>query len=634
MGRYTEGADTEAIDAVIQDMFGNGYDLEAVEGGSDVWAAVLEIMDYIFTLVGILALGLAGLIMFNTFRTTVVERKQDIGMLRAVGASRRAVMRTILIESLIQAGLGTLLGVVIGVFFAYGFRSLGNSYFQSLMGAPLGRVSFTPVTIILTLLFGLGIPLASTLIPARNASHVSPLEALRPTTIEQEANIRRSRLALGVILLVLSLVGLFTGEFAMMSLGMILFLLALGLLGPLLMTPITSFFSRAFRIFFAQEGELAAGNIARQPRRAAITTTSLMISLAILIGLGGMLSSTYGGALIYLERSLRSDYILLPGALVVTNATIGAGPELADTVRNLPGVSEVATMRQIDIIDEAGNGIRLIGIDPQTYGRVGGLSWVEGNESTFAELRDPAAAIINTRYSITFGVEMGDTLTVPSDGGPVTLQVVGIGLDYLNMKLPSVYMQQDALTREFGVRNDVLLLVNTEEGADRAQLEEDLLALMTSFPGFGVLSREQLMTSQENLASQATVGFNMVLALIAAPALIGLANTMGINVLERTREIGMLRAVGARRKQVRRMIVAESLMLSIMGAAFGVLAGTWLSVVMIGVIDFAGIRLAYSFPLAGVITATAVGLICGVLAALIPARRASDLDIVRALAYE
>lgn len=634
MGRYAEGANTEALDTAIQGMFGNGYELAPVGSGTDVWAAVLEIMDYIFTLVGILALGLAGLIMFNTFRTSVVERKQDIGMLRAVGATRRVVMRTILIESLILAISGTLLGVVIGVFFAYGFRVLANDYFQGLMGAPLGQVRFTAVTIMATILFGLGIPLGSTLIPARSASRVSPLEALRPTTIEQEATIRRGRLIIGLILLALALVGLFTGEFSWMSLGMVFFLLALGLLGPLLMTPITSFFSRVFYLLFAQEGEIAAGNIARQPRRAAITTTSLMISLAILIGLGGMLSSTYGGALIYLEDSLKSDYILLPGALVVTNATVGAGPELAESVRRLPGVSDVATMRQIDLIDEEGQSTRLIGIDPASYARVGGLSWVEGDESTFAELADPGAVIINTRYSITYGVEMGDSFTVPSDSGPVTLRVVGIGLDYLNMKLPSIYIQQDALTREWGVRNDALLLVNTEDGADIPQLEEDLLALMRTFPGFGVLSNEQLMESQNNLASQATIGFNIVLAVIAAPALIGLANTMGINVLERTREIGMLRAVGARRRQVRRMIVAESLMLSVMGAAFGVLAGTWLSVLMIGALDLYGIRLAYSFPLAGVITATALGLICGVLAALIPARRASDLEIVAALAYE
>ena len=127
---------------------------------------------------------------------------------------------------------------------------------------------------------------------------------------------------------------------------------------------------------------------------------------------------------------------------------------------------------------------------------------------------------------------------------------------------------------------------------------------------------------------------NIMLSLLAAPALLGLANALGINVIERTREIGMLRAIGAKRRQIRRMIVAESLLLSLMGIALGVISGIMLSFVMTGVLEFAGLNIPYDFPGVGVLTAIAAGLICGILAALIPARRASDLQIVAALAYE
>lgn len=634
MGRYAEGADASTIDATVQSMFGRGYELSPLEGGADIWAALLEFMNVIFTMFGLLTLALAGLIMYNTFRTSVVERRRDIGMLRAVGAKRRVVMRTILYEGLILAGLGTLIGILLGFAFAYGARAGLSSIFDNLMGTSLGEPRFDAATFGVAIIFGFGVPLVSTLMPARSASHITPLEAMRPLTVAQEATLRRGRLIVGAICLILGVAGLLSGYFPLMALGALIFLLALGLLGPLLITPITSFFNRALRLIFGQEGTLAAGNIARQPRRAAITATSLMISLAILIGLGGMLASIYGGALRYLDDSLRSDYIMVAGSLIVTNDSMGAGPELAETIRRIPGVQELTTMRQIDILNAEGAGIRLIGIDPPSYTRIAGLSFIEGDESTFESLQSGEAVIVNGRYASQFGVGVGDTIRLDGDHGPLEVVVAAIGLDYLNIKLPTIYMDQVPLTREYGVRNDVFLLINREPGTDIDQLEEDLLATTRAFPSFAILSREQLRASQENLARSGTIGMNIMLGLIALPALLGLANAMGINVIERTREIGMLRAVGAKRRQVRRMIVAESLLLSLMGIAFGVLGGILLSFVMTGVLEFAGMHIPYSFPAAGVLTAIAVGLICGVLAALIPARRASDLQIVEALAYE
>jgi putative ABC transport system permease protein len=634
MGRYAEGSDARAIDAAVQAMFGRGYELSPLEGGADVWAALLEFMNVIFTMFGLLTLALAGLIMFNTFRTSVVERRRDIGMLRAVGAKRKVVMRTILYEGLILAGLGTVIGMLAGFAFAYGARAGLGGIFQNLMGNQLGQPQFDALTFGVTIVFGLGIPLVSTMMPARSASQITPLEAMNPLTVSSEASIQRSRLIFGSISLVLGIAGLVSGIFPLMALGVMLFLLALGLLGPLLITPITSFFNRAFRLVFGQEGTLAAGNIARQPRRAAITATSLMITLAILIGLGGMLASTYGGALRFLDDSLKSDYIMVAGGLIVTNDTVGAKPELAENIRRIPGVKELTSIRQIDVLNQDGAGIRLIGIDPPGYARIAGLSFLEGDETAYEGMQMGNSVIVNGRYASQFGAGVGDIITLDGDHGQVEVEVAAIGLDYLNIKLPTIYMDQVSLTREYGVRNDVFLLINSEPGIDVEKLEENLLAATRPYPGFGILSREQLRTSQEKLAQSGTIGMNILLGLIALPALLGLANTLSINVIERTREIGMLRAVGAKRRQVRRMIVAESLLLSLMGIAFGILSGLLLSLVMTGVLEFAGLHIPYSFPAVGVLTAIAVGLICGVLAALIPARRASDLEIVAALAYE
>ncbi|MBC8506560.1 MAG: ABC transporter permease [Anaerolineales bacterium] len=633
MGRFTEGADAVAIESAMEAMFGHGYEYSPLEGGSDIWAALMEFASVIFTMFGLLALAMAGMIMFNTFRTSVVERKRDIGMLRAVGAKRKTVIRAILAEGLILAGMGTVVGMLLGVGFGYGAKATLSAVFENLMGRPLGDPRFTVSTFLVTIAFGLGIPLLSVLVPARSASTITPLEAMRPATVGQEAALKRSRLIVGFICLVLGLAGLLSGIFPLMALGSILFLLALGLLGPMLIGPVTKTFSRILNLVFGQEGGIAAGNIARQPRRAAITASSLMIGLAILIGLGGMLASTYGGALRFLDASFRSDYIMMP-SLVVTNDTVGAGPDLAETVKRIRGVKELTTIRQIDISDADGLGIRLVGIDPLNYARISGLSFLEGDESAYAGMQSGNSVIVNGRFASQYGTIIGDTITLDGDHGPVNVEVTAIGLDYINMKLPTIFVEQTTLTREYGVRNDVFLMVNHESGADMEQLEEDLQAATQNYPGFGIISREQLWESQKQLTDGATVGANIMLSLLAAPALIGLANALGINVIERTREIGMLRAVGAKRRQIRRMVIAESLLLCLMGIALGVVAGIMLSFVMTGVLEFAGMRIPYEFPGMGVLTAVAAGLICGILAALIPARRASDLQIVAALAYE
>ncbi|KAA3648165.1 MAG: ABC transporter permease [Chloroflexi bacterium] len=633
MARYAEGSDARAIDATIQSMFGRGFELAPLDGGQDVWAALMEFVNVVFTMFGLLALAMAGLIMFNTFRTSVVERQRDIGLLRAVGAKRRFVMRTVLLEGLILAGAGTVLGILFGIAFGYLARAGLSSLYESLLGFPLGPPEFDVFTFAVSIIFGMGVPLVSVLLPARGASLVTPLEAMRPTTVEQEKAIRRSRLIVGLICLVLGVVGLFSGIFPLMALGMMIFLLAMGLLGPLLISPVTAFFNRTLFLVFGQEGGIAAGNIARQPRRASITASSLMVSLAILIGLGGMLASTYGGSLRFLRASFRSDYLLM-SSLLVTNDTLGAGPDFANSVLRVPGVSELTTLRQKDVTSEDGIGMRMLGIDSLNYARIGGLTFVEGDESAYEQVQTGNAVIVNGRYASQFEVGVGDTVSLEGDHGSVNVTVAAIGLDYINIKLPTVYLDQVVLTREFGVRNDQFLLVNTEPGADIVQLEEDLLAVTQAYPGFGVLSREKLYASQEQIADSATIGLNVMLGLLAAPALLGLANTMGINVLERTREIGMMRAVGAKRRQVQRMIVAESLLLSLMGIALGIVCGIFLSMLMTGVLEFSGLVIPYSFPAVGVLTAIAVGLIAGVVAAMLPARRASDLQIIAALAYE
>jgi putative ABC transport system permease protein len=628
------GVDGEAVQQAVLTALGPGYQAGSLGGGAEAWETMMGMIDLILTLFGVLALAMAGFILFNTFRTIVVERKRDIGMLRAVGASRRTVMGLVMIESLLLGLVGTGLGLLAGYAFAKLMAPLLGQVMDIFFHTPFGDAAFALPNFLLSIGLGIGIPLLSGLIPARSATRVTPLDALRPAAAGAARHTAGRRALSGGILFVLAFLGLLSGLPALSGLGMVLFLAGILVLGPTLVGPLSQVFGRLLTLIYAREGRLAQGNLVRQPERAAVTATTITISLAILIALAGMTTSITDGMLQYLDKSLQSDFLLLPESLFLGQGNVGAGPELAQAVRETDGVAGVTAMRQVDALVN-GTGVQLVGVDPVTYPQFAGLVFFEGEpEVAYARLGQGRAIVVNSILAKQNGVDVGQTLTLQTASGPQAYEVVGIGLDYLNAKAAAGYISHATMAQDFLETGDVLILIELAEGVDRAQVQNGLLAAARDYPAFSLLSFEQLRDSQLQAVQGQKLGMIMVVAMLAVPSLLALANTLGINVLERTREIGMMRAVGATRRQVRRMIVAESLLLSAMGVAFGILAGLWMGYVLVGAMSFTGLPLAYFFPYAGILIAIAVGLLLGVLAALLPARHAARLDIVAALAYE
>lgn len=632
--QFAGDSDEEAVRQAVLEALGPGFQLGSLRGGADAWEMLFEMMTLILTMFGVLALAMAGFIMFNAFRTIVIERKRDIGMLRAVGASRRTVMGVILAESLILGVVGTALGLLAGYLMAMAMMPLLAPVMDIFLHAPLGEPTFTLSNLLLSIGLGIGIPLLSGLFPARAATRVTPLDALRPPTADAGSHVTRKRLIWGAVLFLLALAGLLTGHPGLSSLGAVLFLAGILVLGPVLVKPLANLFGQVLTLIYAREGRIAQGNLDRQPERAAITATTITISLAILIALAGMTTTVTDGMLHYLDESLRADYLLLPESLVLGAGNVGAGPGLARAVRETDGVAAVTALRRVDTQVD-GAGVQLIGIDPVTHPQLSGLAFLEGEpEAAYAHLGQGRAIIVNGMFATQNGVDLGQTITLQTAEGPQAYEVVGIGLDYLNAKVAAAFISHANMERDFYETSDVLIMANLAEGVDRSRVEDDLLAVARDYPAFSLLSFEQLRESQLEGTQAQKAGSMIVVSLLAVPSLLALANTLGINVLERTREIGMMRAVGATRRQVRRMILAESLLLSAMGVAFGILAGIWLGYVIVSAMTFIGLPLPYYFPYAPILVAIAVGLLLGVLAALLPARHAARLDIVAALAYE
>lgn len=629
------GADRTATGRAVLERLGPGYKLGGNEVGGEM-ASVLRMSRATFWLIGLLALLMGGFIIYNTFRTSIAERRRDVGLLRALGASRRAVLGLVLAESILQGLTGTAVGLAAGYGLVAGMLAWAGPLFEQLMHLSLGRPIVTAGNVAAAVGLGLGVSILGGMSPALAASRIPPLEAMRPVTPEQKARTNRRRLGWGAALTLAALAGLGSGNLGLATVGVVLFVTALLTAGPLLVEPVTRVFGRLLGLVFAREGRVAEANLIRQPDRAAVTASAVMIGLAIFVALAGLGSSLGPGLAGYIDSTLgRADFLVLPQSLVLGGGNVGAGPELLAAVRALPGVDAATSLRLATTRVEPDIDLQVIGIDPAAYPALGGLAFAKGDPAeAYKALAAGRNIICNSIFAAQARVGVGDDLTLATPGGPRVYHVVGVASDILNAKLATAYVSQADLGRDFGETGDLLVLVGMAKGADRDTVRDGLEKIVRAYPAFTLFATEEW---KKTMLDQVTSSMSLIYAimlLMAVPSLVALVNTLGIAVLERTREIGVLRAVGATRRQVGRIVVAESLLLAAAGTAWGLLAGLWLGYILVGAIAALGFPLPYSFPYAATVATVAAGLLLGVLGALIPAGQASRVKVTAALRYE
>lgn len=629
---FAAGADRGAVTNAVRARLGPDYTVGAAEAGGAL-QTTLQLTSTMYSLLGLLALLAAAFIIYNTFRTIVSERRRDIAMLRAIGASRRQVLAVTLVESLVQGVVGTAAGLVLGYLIgAGGMMAVASSVGQIVV------IEFAwPVPSLAALVsavaLGVGVTAAGALLPALAAARVAPLEGLRPLAMPVSRWTLGRRAIVGGVLLVVGALGVAGGNGALVAAGTVAFLVALLLIAPAAIHPIALAFGGVVSLAFAREGRLASGNLSRQPVRAAITASTMMVGLAIavaIIGLLGSIAASFGG---YLDRTLGADYIVLPRSLYLAGGNQGAGPELRARIAATPGITDVTTLR-IGAATASGGPLQVVGIDPTTYPKVAALDFTQGDPaSAYAALGRGRSIILDPILALQVKAGVGDTITLTTPEGERSYTVVGIGVDYLNAKLATGYISQTDLTADFHETADVLLMADAAPGADRAALRRALDGIVAGYPALTLYDSQALRATQTTLLDAVVKAVNALLLVFAIPGLIAMVNTLVISVLERTRELGMLRAIGMTRGGIGRMVFGESILLAGIGVAFGIVAGLWLGYVLVLGVNVV-FPSAYSFPGAGVLATIAVGLLFGVLAGLLPARQAARLQIVAALRYE
>ena len=629
-----EEGERQKVIGEIQSALGDNYIAGVLSSGEEIIGA-MQIGRVILSMFGVLALFMGAFIIFNTFRTIVVERRHDIGTLRALGASRKTIRGIFLFEGLLQGVIGTGLGLIFGYLMGVGVIKIAEEPLSQFINIQMGAPVVSPSLVLVSILLGVGVTVLAGIIPAIKASRLTPMEALRPSSHEVEfARLTTPGFITGVFMLAVALAALLTKNSSALGIGSVLFLIGMVLIAPALVRPFAIFFGKFLSILYTRKGigNLAQGNLTRQPSRAAITASATMLGLAIIVAAGAMVSSVSITLNKVIHESLGSDYLFIPPSVALWSSNIGSNESLASELALLDGVEVVSTLRAANTVID-GQAVSILGINPETYPIISNLEFVNGDESAYAELANGRNLILNSITKKQLGLNVGDRITLITPNGEEEYNVVAIGTDILNAKVITVYMSQENLAADFDKNEDVFIQLDLEKGSDAQKMDAEIKKIAQDYPQYSVISGKEYADSLATQLNTAFSGMYFLLAALALPSLIAMLNTLAISVLERTREIGMLRAVGATRKQIKTMIVGEALLLAAIGATFGIAGGLYLGYILVDAISLL-LPVSYIFPMAGILAAILIALVFGLLAAFIPARQASRLDVVKALRYE
>jgi putative ABC transport system permease protein len=572
---------------------------------------------------------------FNTFSITVAQRIREFGLLRTLGASRRQILGAVLLEAIAIGLIGSLLGLAAGV----GMASLLNALFEALgIDLPSTGLVFATRTVVVSLVLGLGITLLSAVVPALRATRVSPMAALLEAALPESR--RRGRVLavvaglLGAGGLALLLLGLFGdvessgSAAAMMGAGSAAILFSASLYSPALVRPLASLVGLPLERLRGLTGRLARENAMRKPGRTAVTSAALMIGLALVVFVTVFAAGINRSIATAIDTNFQGD--------VTIQSTDGFSPipsSVASEVQDIDGVADVASIRYsyAKVDGEAGQQ-RIAGVDPATIGDVFQFEFVDGSEQTIRGLGE-GEAVVDEAYASSNGLEVGDELSVLTPTGTRgAFEIVGEVEDRTDF-LGSFVITQAAMAEDFGETRDTYVLVATSPGADAAVVERRVKRLVdTRYPSAEALDQDELKQSQEEQVGALLGLVYALLSLAVIVSIFGIVNTLALSIHERTRELGMLRAIGMTRRQVRRIIRYEAVITALIGAVLGTVLGVLFAALISRPLADEGFELAY--PVVQLILILAFAALAGVLAAIGPARRAAKLDILDALAYE
>ncbi|MGW1076231.1 ABC transporter permease [Streptomyces sp. NPDC002537] len=630
------GVSDEQLKEHVTAAVGTGYTVhtaaETKEQNKKDIGSVLDVMKYAL-------LGFAGIavlvgifLIVNTFSMLVAQRTREIGLMRAIGSSRFQVLRSVIVEALLLGLVGSVLGIGGGIALAVGLMKLMGSMGMKL---DMGELTVSATTPVVGLLLGVVVTVLAAFMPAWRAGKISPMSALRDAGTPADGKAGKIRAAIGLVLTGLGALCLFgaagakkaTSGAGLLGLGVPLTLIGFVVIGPLLAGLVVRVLSAVVLRAFGPVGRLAERNALRNPRRTGATASALMIGLALVAALSVVGSSMVASATDQLDKSVGADFIIQDqGNQPITPATekaITSAGHVEHFTRYVGVIAKVTTP------DGKTATQRLTSADP-TYADDLRAEAVQGKVKD-AYAKD--AMSVPEGFAKDHGIKLGDRLTVVmTDGRPAKLKVNAITSDDTSIDKGAMYLSI-ATARSYLPADKMPLTGMILAKADSGRAKEAAASLKAAVKDYPQIKVRDQADYKKLIKDQVGQLLNMIYGLLALAiivAVLGVVNTLALSVVERTREIGLMRAIGLSRRQMRRMIRLESVVIALFGALLGLGLGmTWgttsqklLALEGLGVLDI---------PWPTIVTVFIGSAVVGLLAALVPAFRAGRMNVLNAI---
>src|SRR6266566_4263607 len=590
----------------------------AIKEQQDQFQKALSIFSKFFLIFAVVALVVGAYIILNTFAITVAQRTRENGLLRALGASRRQVLASVLVEALAVGVIAALLGLAAGVAVAAGLKALLSAFGLTL---PAGSLVVNARTVVASLLIGVGVTLVAAVSPARKAAKVPPVAAMQEATVGSSGYGSKQRLVIGLTILALGVAALFTGlfghvgsAFLIVGVGVLLVFLGVSVLGRTIALPLSRAIGAPLPRVKGVTGTLARENTMRNPKRTA--------------------SSAKASINATVDRSFAGDFVINSGA---GSSGGGVDPALAQRLNGLPQVA-AATGERFGSMVILGQPSMIAAVDPRTAGQIFNVSPVQGS---IGALGADGIAVYSGDATKNH-LKLGDPVSVVfRDTGPKTLRVALIYGD--NQAAPtanpgsktSYFLGTPSYDANFAAPHfDSQVFVKKAPGVPTAAALDAVKKLSAQYAvGATVQDQAAYKAEQTKPINQILALIYTLLALAIVIALLGIGNTLALSIFERTRELGVMRAVGMTRRQLRGTIRWESVIIALQGTLLGLLVGVFFGWALVRAQKSQGIT-TFSVPYLTLLIMIVLAGLAGVAAAILPSRRAAKLNVLRAIVTE
>jgi putative ABC transport system permease protein len=645
-GRRFDRIDLRAKDDVTIDecrdalkaALGPSFDVEPPSARGRHFEALLHSYSMAMTITSLFAVIVGMFIIYNSFAIAVTQRRSEIGILRALGATRRQIQGLFFLESITAGLAGSLLGAAAGIGMAAAITTYMSGVLEQTVGFTqrVTQLAIDPALIAAGIFIGVATSVFAALIPSRAASRVDPVQALQKgkyQVLSVGENRKRRWMALLVFTVSIGCL-LFSSSKGFFYVGYILMIVAGLLLAPSLTLLLSKALRPVLKRILPAEGTLAADSLVQAPRRTSATVSALMLSLSMVVGFGGFAHSFYTSLDEWMEAVLNPDFFVSPSANLETRAITFPG-ELSGLIQNVPGVEEVQLVRNARV-PFRGIPVLVIAIEEDKAGRTVHQAVVAGTHEEMHRLaHEGKGTIVSDSFAQIHNMRMGEIVDLRTPSGVLQLPIVGIIKDFSDMQ-GSLFIDRSVYLRWWKDETVNVARVYVKKGEDPATVRQRVVDALAGRQRLLVLTNREVREWIISLMDQwFALTYNQIAVAILV-AVLGIVNTLTVSITDRRREMGVMQAVGGLRKQIRHTVWIEALTISVIGLVLGTGLGAINLYYSLGMVkrDFGGLDLDYIFPVAFVAFMVPTILIAAFVAAVGPAESAVRGSLVEALEYE